>query len=85
MTLPPFPVTDDALDLLSAAINPDWTTAQRTSLHDLLGLFSEMGGSNTTSVESEDDEVRFLRDPLYAPSDVIAALIDEVRRLRGGT
>lgn len=99
MELPPFPVTDDALDLLSAAINPDWTTAERTSLNDVCDMYTRLGGSDPDAVESwepigagvddldpayDRELVPVYRDPQYAPSDVIAALIDEIRRLRGG-
>lgn len=91
VTLPPFPVDDSALDMLSTALNPG-PDAERTSLFDLLDLYSELAGSDTTAVDEDDNlnhdgnefhpAVRVMRDPSYSPHDVIAALIAEVRRLR---
>lgn len=72
MTLPPFPVDPQSLDLLDAAIRPG-PEAERSSLHDLCQLMSQLGGATG---DPDDEE-----DPQYHPNDVIAALIDEIRRL----
>lgn len=77
MSLPPFPVDDGTLDLLSKAINPG-PEAERSSVEDLLTLYSQLGGSDTGAVAEVIDE----RDPSYHVHDVLAALIAEVRRLR---
>lgn len=84
--LPPFPVDDSTLDLLSTAVDP-WGNgdpeATTSSVWDLLKLMSEMAGSDTTAVEEVVSEgVVVMRDPLYHEHDVIRALIGEVRRLR---
>lgn len=84
--LPPFPTDPHTLDLLHAAVDP-WSAghaeAERSSLYDFLTLMSEMGGSNTSAVDHTTGTVPELRDPQYTPNDVIAALIEEIRRLRG--
>jgi len=82
MTLPPFPVDDQTLDMLWLAINPDPEVADRSSLYDVLRLYSEMGGSDTEAVESVEDGIHVMRDPQYSTHDVIGALIEEIRRLR---
>ena len=81
--LPQFPVDEQTLDMLWTAIHPGGD-AQRSSVGDLLVLFSQLGGSDTTAVvESEsDDYIRMMRDPQYHEHDVIAALISEIRLLR---
>lgn len=93
--LPPFPVDDTTLDLISIALDPG-PEAKRTSLNDLLDLMSRMAGSDPEAVAEVIEEgdpydsgrhgfdIVMLRDPLYHPHDVIRALIAEVRRLRGG-
>lgn len=85
--LPPFPVDDQTLDLLWAALHPWETNEQweRSSLWDLLTLMSQLGGSDTDAVEEEHEGGRTMRDPHYSDHDVIASLIAEVRRLRGGS
>lgn len=94
-SLPPFPVDDQTLDLLWSAIHPDPAVSDRTSVGDLLQLMSQLGGSDITAVESVIDEgdasipgiggapIHVMRDPQYHEHDVVAALIVEVRRLRG--
>lgn len=87
--LPPFPVDDTTLGMLATAINP-WSHghphAQRSSLHDFLTMMSQLGGSDTEAVEdqADDERIRVMRDPVYTEHGVITALIDEIRRLRGG-
>lgn len=85
--LPPFPVDDTTLDMLEAAISP-WDhghpDAQRSSLWDFLTLMSQMGGSDTEAVERVDNDIVTMRDPHYTDHCVITALIEEIRRLRGG-
>lgn len=80
ITLPPFPVDDSTLDLLGTAMNPG-PDAERSSLGDLLALYSQLAGSDTEAVEYEDG-YEVARDPDYHVHDVISALIAEVRRLR---
>lgn len=82
MTLPDFPVDPATLDLLYSAIHPDPDVADRSSVSDLLGLFSQLGGSDVEAVESVDDGIYLMRDPQYHTNDVLGALIDEIRRLR---
>jgi hypothetical protein len=89
-SLPPFPVDDSTLDLLTTALDPG-PDSERTSVADLLNLLSEMGGSDTTAVDSiewgdplgmgESVEIHHMRDPQYTEHDVIRALVTEVRRL----
>lgn len=84
-SLPPFPVDPVALDLLydAVCIQPG---AERTTLHDALDMLSQLGGSDIAAVESSgyigDTPVDYMRDPRYHPNDAIAALIEEIRRLR---
>lgn len=97
-SLPPFPVDNATIDLLWAALHP-WETnpnAERTSLFDFLEFMSQLGGSDTSAVESfidsngkerptdlaNDNDIRMMRDPQYSESSVISALIEEIRRLR---
>lgn len=90
--LPPFPVDDATLDLLDAAVNP-WQhgdpDAERSSLHDFLTMMSQLGGSDTNAAEEaqldEHERIRVMRDPVYSEHAVITALIEEIRRLRGGS
>ena len=83
MDLPSFPVDDATLDLLWTAIHPDPEVSQRSSVGDLLTMFEEMAGADSTAVEYVTDSgLHMMRDPAYHPNDVIAALIAEVRRLR---
>ena len=79
--LPPFPVDDGTLDLLWTALHPG-PEAEQTSLWDFLKLMSELGGSDTDAVESEDDGILLMRDQHYTDHCVITALISEIRRLR---
>lgn len=78
MTLPSFPVDPTTLDLVLAACDG---TGQ--GFYALLDVIAELGGSDPTAWLEESDDVRVLRDPMYVAEDVIAALITEVRRLRG--
>jgi hypothetical protein len=82
VTLPPFPVDDQTLDLLTAAINGARIEGGRSSIGDLCQLYSELGGSDPDAVEAEEDGIAILRDPQYHPNDIIAALVAEVRELR---
>ncbi|HZN76082.1 MAG TPA: hypothetical protein VFC00_31000 [Micromonosporaceae bacterium] len=88
--LPPFPTDDATLDMLAAAVDP-WQhghhNADRTSLHDFLTLMSQLGGSDTNAIaeDHQDDRIQVMRDPVYSEHGVISALIDEIRRLRGGS
>ncbi len=47
--LPPFPVDDETLNMLSMALDPG-PEADRTSVNEFLELMSQMGGSDTTAV-----------------------------------
>ncbi len=67
-SLPPFPVDPTSLDLLDAAVRPDAALASRTSLSEVCAMFAELVGAGSGTE--------------YHHNDVIAALIDEVRRLR---
>lgn len=80
--LPSFPVDDATLDLLWTALHPG-PDAERTSVGDLLTLYSQMAGSDTEAVAEERDGIQTMRDPEYHHNDVLAALITEVRSLRG--
>lgn len=92
MTLPPFPVDDATLDLLTAALNPREhgdPEAASSSVWPLLTMLSQLGGSDTDAVAEVVDDgsdggarVVVMRDPEYHEHDVLAALIAEVRRLR---
>ncbi len=68
MTLPPFPVDSQTLDLIAAAVRPG-PDAERSSLADLCTLITQLSGTTEPDVS-------------YHHNDVIAALVDEVRRLR---
>lgn len=83
MPLPPFPVDEQTLDLIEAALNPG-PDAVRTSVTDLCQMYSELAGSDLEAVESEEAGITTMRDAQYHPHDIIAALVGEVRRLRAG-
>lgn len=83
-TLPPFPVDDQALDLIQAAIVGTEGEDGRSSVGELCMLYSEMGGSDLRAVESTEDGIDMMRDPQYHPDDIVVALVAEVRRLRAG-
>lgn len=78
--LPPFPVDDQTLGLIEAAINGAGIEGGRSSLGDLCELMSEMGGSALRAVECVDENIAVA---VYHPNSIIAALVTEVRRLRG--
>ena len=82
--LPPLPMDDGSLDLYWSAVRPG-PDGDRSSLRDVLSFLSEMAGSDVTAVvEDESDDVfTVMRDPKYHPNDLIAALVTEIRRLRG--
>jgi hypothetical protein len=87
VTLPPFPTDDTTLAMLEAAMDP-WNhghpEAVKSSLWPLLELVSQLAGSDTNAVaEQLGDNMYRMRDPQYTERCVIAALIAEVRRLRG--
>lgn len=50
-SLPPFPVDEATLDLLSIALDPG-PESQGASVWDFLTLMSQLGGSDTDAVES---------------------------------
>lgn len=80
-TAPTFPVDDTTLDMLWTALHPG-PEAERSSVNDLLELFSDMHfGPLGESVEL-DGEVVELAGCRWHQHDVISALITEVRRLR---
>ncbi len=81
--LPPFPVDPGTLDLLWIALHPDPEIQDRTSLYDFLDFVSQMGGSDTTAVAQEHGGITMMRDQCYSHHDVIMALIEEIRHLRG--
>jgi hypothetical protein len=92
VSLPPFPVDDATLDLLMAAVDP-WShgdaDATCSSVAHFLEFMSQLGGSDTREVEEILDDgsdggasIVVMRDPVYHEHSVIAALVDEVRRLR---
>lgn len=93
-TLPPFPLDDETLNMLSMALDPG-PEATRTSVGEFLDLMSRMGGSDPEAVAEVIEEadpydsgrhgmdIVLMRDPIYHEHDVLRALIAEVRRLRG--
>lgn len=85
----PFPVDDFTLDQVEHAL---W--AARDVDGTLVGadftlwqLLEFLSGYNPILLAPEDDreDVVSYPNPLYGPNDVIQALINEVRRLRGQT
>lgn len=93
MELPPFPVDDATLDLLLVAINP-WENgdpeAEQSGVGEFLMFMSQMGGSDTEAIEEVVNDgsdggpsIYVMRDPEYTVHDVLTALIDEIKRLRG--
>jgi len=95
VTLPPFPVDEVTLQQLEVAIDP-WghghPEAEKSTLWGFLDLMSELGGSDIRAVAEVHDDgsdggpsIVTMRDPHYTDHCVIAALIDEVRRLRALT
>jgi hypothetical protein len=94
LSLPVFPVDDATLDLIDAAVNGVPGPGGRSSVTELCNLMSELAGSDIGAVErivEEADpargglagaEVVVMRDPVYHPNSIIAALVAEVRRLR---
>jgi hypothetical protein len=81
--LPPFPVDDTTLGLVHTAINPP-PGCDRTSLLDLCSIMSQLAGADPDATERTCAAGHtVMRDPTYHPYDIITALLDEVRRLRG--
>jgi hypothetical protein len=82
--LPPWPVDEQSLGLLHRAVRPP-KDAERSSLSDLCLMFSEMAGADLAATEPAQDleGVEILRDPEYHANDIIAALVEEIWRLRG--
>lgn len=70
-TLPPFPVDPTTLDLLMLAIDPGGPDrmSNRSSVHELLIMLSQLGGSDTDAVVDDDT----------APAELLA----QVRELAG--
>lgn len=68
--LPPFPTDDATLDLLDRAVRPG-PEVDRSSLGDFMDLIRDLAGAAGTDPSDQ-----------YHTNDVIAALLDEVRRLR---
>jgi hypothetical protein len=86
MSLPPFPVDDQTLDMLLAAIDPRSAgdeQAERSCVGEFLTMMAQLGGSDTEAVEEwiSDDTV-VMRDPAYHEHCVMRALVEEIRRLR---
>jgi hypothetical protein len=80
--LPAFPVDDSTLDLLHASLFPR-SEGERSSLYDFLDFMSQLGGSDTGAVKEQlSEHTRLMRDEHYSHYDVIAALVEEIRRLR---
>lgn len=69
LDLPPFPVDDQTLSLVEAAVGGASIDGGRSSIGDLCQLMTEMSGVQNA-------------DLAYHPNDIIAALVGEVRRLR---
>ncbi len=80
-TLPPFPVDEETLGLLSGSLDPDPVTGCST-VGSFLAFFSQMGGGDPDAVMRLDNGIEVMRDQGYHEHDVIRALIAEVRRLR---
>lgn len=95
-SLPPFPVDDFTIDQIEHALGGSFTVDE-AGVHTLVGsdftfdqLLNFLSGYDesklTPSVNEYDtpipDQFEY-PDPIYRPTDVIRALIAEVRRLRG--
>ncbi len=93
--LPPLPVDDVALDLYWSALHPG-PEADRSSLFEVLDLYSRLAGSDPDAIEEVIEEgrpgdgidaevpaIHVMRDPQYHEHDLVSALIEEIRRLRG--
>lgn len=78
---PMFPVDDVTLGLLWSAIYPE-PEAERSSVGDLIDLLSQMH-HGPDGPGDEEDGVEVIETPSWHVNAVIAALIAEVRRLRG--
>lgn len=70
--MPPFPVDPQTLDLIEMAIRPG-PEAERSSLGDLCVLMTALAAHPDVDSEALAE---------YHPHDIIASLVDEVRRLR---
>lgn len=84
MTLPPFPLDEQTLQLLDHALDP-WDhgdPAAVSSLGGFLEVVSAIAGSDTAAVEPADGPVTVLSGPRYSDHDLIRALVAEVRALR---
>ena len=83
--LAPFPVTDSILDLVEHALNGALDdnhelVGAEFSLHQLLDFLS---GYDPAKVEQIGEDIyKYVGGPLYHYTDIIRALIAEVRRLR---
>lgn len=83
--LPPFPVDDVTIDMLSAALDPRAAgdkDAKGSSVEDFLTMMSRLGGSDTDAVDAVVDGIHIMRDQHYHVYSVLMALIEEIRRLR---
>jgi hypothetical protein len=84
-TLPAFPLDEQTLGMLEIALDP-WRNghpeATSSSLGSFLEFVSQLGGSDTRAVESQDLGVTVMRDPCYSEHDLIGALVAEIRQLR---
>lgn len=83
-TLPPFPLDEETLSLLSIALDPSVLSVSEecSSVGSFLAFMSQLGGSDPDAVAEVDDGIQVMRDQGYHEHDVIRALIAEVRRLR---
>jgi hypothetical protein len=84
VNLPPWPVDEQSLELLHRAVRPP-EDAQRSSLGDICRMFSELAGADLNAIEMDPwlQGIKVFRDPEYHPTDIIAALVEEIWRLRG--
>jgi hypothetical protein len=82
--LPPWPVDEQSLELLHRAVRPP-EDAERSSLGDICHMFSELAGADLKAREPGPwlEGITVYRDPVYHPTDIIAALVEEIWRLRG--
>lgn len=97
VTLPPFPVDDQTLRMLMAAIDPRShgdPDAEMSNVGTFLEFMSQMGGSDTKAVAEVIDpgdpdvpglagaSIKVMRDPMYHEHCVLTALVEEIWRLR---
>lgn len=83
--LPDFPVDNETLDLLLAALDaPADSDGKFMGIWGVLDMLAGIDPDDRSQLERIDDDIVYDPRPHYHEHDVVRALIAEVFRLRGG-